>query len=143
MTAENEVRDLLAAYALALDADDIDGCLALFTEDGEFCVYGKTWSGHERIRKMLRLAPRGLHLTGAAVVAVHGDTASARSQVLFVDSTTHGLRPALYDDELAIAGGRWRFRRRRCQFITPTGLSDTPSEPATANGGEVEGRGNH
>ena len=41
MSDEKEIRDLLAAYALTLDVDDFDGCLKLFTDDGEFLVYGK------------------------------------------------------------------------------------------------------
>ena len=123
------IRDLLATYALTLDADDIDACLALFTDDGEFVVFGKTW-GHERIRTMLTRAPRGMHLTGAVLTDVRGETATVRSQVLFVDSATHELRPALYDDELTKASGQWRFRRRQCRFITPAGLRDRPQEQA-------------
>jgi uncharacterized protein (TIGR02246 family) len=124
------IRDLLATYALTLDADDIDGCLELFADDGEFQVYGKTLS-RDRIRKMFIRAPRGMHLTGATQINVDGPTATARSQVLFVDSSTHQMRPALYDDELVIdAAGQWRFRSRRCQFITGSGLSDSPQEPS-------------
>jgi hypothetical protein len=121
------IRDLLSRYALALDTDDIDGCLQLFTDGGEFLVYGKTLCG-ERIRKMLTRAPRGIHLTGAALIDVHGKSATVRSQVLFLDSSTHELRPALYDDELVNTDGQWRFRSRRCQFISDSGLSDTPPE---------------
>ncbi|MGB8501547.1 nuclear transport factor 2 family protein [Mycobacterium sp.] len=128
MTPQAAIRELLAAYALTLDADDIDGCLALFTNDAEFVVFGKTLSGPDRIRKMLTRAPRGMHLTGATLVDVDDLTATVRSQVLFVDSTTHQLRPALYDDEVVNLDGRWRFRRRRCQFLTVAGLSDNPQE---------------
>lgn len=128
MTPQAAIRELLAAYALTLDADDIDGCLALFTNDAEFVVFGKTLSGPDRIRKMLTRAPRGMHLTGATLVDVDDLTATVRSQVLFVDSTTHQLRPALYDDEVVNLDGRWRFRRRRCQFLTVAGLSDSPQE---------------
>lgn len=128
MTPQAAIRELLAAYALTLDADDIDGCLALFTNDAEFVVFGKTLSGPNRIRKMLTRAPRGMHLTGATLVDVDDLTATVRSQVLFVDSTTHQLRPALYDDEVVNLDGRWRFRRRRCQFLTVAGLSDNPQE---------------
>jgi uncharacterized protein (TIGR02246 family) len=128
MAARDEIRDLLAAYALMLDADDIDGCLELFTDDSEFLVFGKTPSGPDKIRRMLTRAPKGMHLAGAAVVDVRGQTATVRSEVLFVDSSTHQLRPALYDDELLLVDGRWRFRRRRCQFLTSEGLSDAPQE---------------
>ncbi|OBH85508.1 hypothetical protein A5681_17295 [Mycobacterium scrofulaceum] len=120
------IRELLAGYALALDAGDIDECLGLFTPDAEFLVYGRVFAGHDGIGKMFRDAPHGLHLTGVSRIAVHGDSATARSQVLFVRAGDLHLRPALYDDEMVRTDGQWRFRRRRCQFVTGRGLSDTP-----------------
>jgi len=123
------IRELIAAYALALDAGDIDGCVALFVSDAVFEVYGRAFAGLDGIDSMFRNAPRGLHLTGVSRIDVKGDTATARSQVLFVRAGDLHLRPALYDDELVRAGGRWRFRRRRCQFVTSRGLSDSPEGP--------------
>ena len=130
-TADDQtaIRDLIAAYALALDAGDADGCLKLFTEDAQFLVYGRSFDGHEGIGKMFRDAPRGLHLTGVSRIDVRGGTATARSQVLFVRAGSLQLRPALYDDELVrqiAEGGQWRFRLRRCRFITSHGLADSP-----------------
>jgi hypothetical protein len=129
VTDDEAIRDLLAAYALRLDADDLDGCLDLFDADGEFEVYGHVLS-RERTRKMFGRAPKGMHLIGAALIDIRADAATVRSQVLFVDSTTHQMRPALYDDQLKKVGGRWLFARRRCQFITATGLNDSPEDPA-------------
>jgi len=127
-----EIRELIAGYALALDAGDIDGCVELFTADAEFLVYGRSFAGHDGIGAMFRNAPHGLHLTGVSRIDLHDDTATARSQVLFVRAGDLHLRPALYDDELArdaTDGGQWRFRRRRCQFVTSRGLSDSPEDP--------------
>jgi uncharacterized protein (TIGR02246 family) len=129
--ARDAIHELIAAYALALDAGDIDGCVALFTPDGEFDVYGRAFVGHDGIDTMFRDAPRGLHLTGVSHIDVDGDTATARSQVLFVRAGDLQLRPALYDDELVRADGRWRFSRRRCQFVTSGGLSDSPEVPSS------------
>jgi SnoaL-like protein len=127
------IRDLIAGYALALDAADPDGCVQLFTADAEFQVYGRAFTGHDGIGAMFRDAPHGLHLTGVSRIDIHGDTATARSQVLFVRAADLVLRPALYDDELIRTnGGRWRFRRRRCQFITSRGLADSPEEVASS-----------
>jgi uncharacterized protein (TIGR02246 family) len=131
MTDRDAIHDLLAAYALTLDADDIDGCLALFTDDAQFAVFGRTFSGRDGLRKMLTRAPRGIHLTGMLLAEIDGDTATARAQVLFVEAGTHELRPALYDDELMKANGQWRFRRRRARFITADGLRDSPPDPAS------------
>ena len=124
------IRALIAAYALALDAGDVDAAAQLFTPDGEFLVYGRSFVGHDAIAAMFGAAPRGLHLTGLSSIEIRDDTASARSQVLFVRAGDLHLRPALYDDAMVRDGGRWRFVRRRCQFVTSRGLSDSPEEPS-------------
>ena len=123
---EAQIRALLADYALALDAGDIDGCLELFTADAQFQVYGGSFEGPDDIGKMFGDAPRGVHHTGASRIEVRGDTATARSQVLFVRAGDLHLRPALYDDHLVREGGRWRFQIRRCRFVTTDGLADSP-----------------
>ncbi|MGO9381705.1 MAG: nuclear transport factor 2 family protein [Mycobacterium sp.] len=125
------IREVIANYALALDAGEIDECVRLFTTDGEFLVYGRSFAGHDGIAKMFRDAPRGLHLTGVSRIDVHGDTATALSQVLFVRAGDLRLRPALYDDQLVRDGAQWLFQRRRCQFITSHGLSDSPEDPSS------------
>jgi uncharacterized protein (TIGR02246 family) len=131
VTDDRAIRDLLACYALALDTDDVDRCVDLFTDDGEFVVFGREFSGRDQIRAMFESAPRGLHLTGVSSIDVSGDAATARSQVLLVEAGTMHLRPALFDDDLSRDGGRWRFRRRRCQFITSGGLADRPEAPSS------------
>ena len=134
MDDQTAIRELLVGYALALDAGDIDQCVQLFVPDAEFLVYGRSFAGHDCIGKMFRDAPRGLHLTGVSRIDVCDDTATARSQVLFVRAGDLHLRPALYDDELVrdpTDSGRWRFRRRRCQFVTSRGLSDSPEVPSS------------
>jgi uncharacterized protein (TIGR02246 family) len=80
---DRAIRDLVARYALALDTDDIDRCLELFTDDGQFVVFGREFSGRDQIR------------------------------------------------ELSRDGKQWRFRRRRCRFITSGGLADRPEVPSS------------
>jgi uncharacterized protein (TIGR02246 family) len=126
---EAAIRALIADYALALDAGEVEECVRLFATDAEFHVYGRCFAGRDGIAKMFRDAPRGLHLTGVSRVDVRGDVATARSQVLFVRAGDLSLRPALYDDELVRGTtdrGQWRFRRRRCRFVTSAGLADSP-----------------
>jgi uncharacterized protein (TIGR02246 family) len=125
---EAAIRELITAYALALDAGDVDGCVDLFVADAEFLVYGRSFAGHDGIGNMFRDAPGGLHLTGVSRIDVRDNTATARSQVLFVRAGDLHLRPALYDDELVrdTDSGHWRFRRRRCRFVTSAGLADSP-----------------
>lgn len=125
-----EIEDLIASYVLTLDADAIEDCVQLFVPDGEFEVYGRAFSGHDGLRAMFTAAPRGLHLTGQKLVRLSEDTATSRSQLLFVDAATHEMRLTLYDDALVRTGSGWRFARRRCQFLTETGLSDRPPRPS-------------
>lgn len=133
MTQDREahpaIRELLAAYALTLDVGDIPGCVELFTADALFQVYGRSFVGHDSIRKMFEDAPKGLHHIGVSLIGIRDDTATARSQVLFVRAGDLHLRPALYEDELVREGERWRFRIRRCRFVTTHGLSDSPEGP--------------
>lgn len=128
---DRAIRDLLASYALALDTDDIDECLELFTDDGQFVVFGREFNGRDQIRAMFESAPRGLHLTGVSSIDVSENAATARSQVLLVEAGTLHLRPALFDDELSRDGRQWRFRRRRCRFVTSGGLGDRPEVPSS------------
>ena len=121
------IANLLAEYCLALDHDEVDRCVGLFTDDGAFEVYGRSFEGRDRIRKMMESAPSGLHLGGPPwVETVEGDRARTRQNLLFVDRTSGEFRRTLYTDELHRSPDGWRIRRRRCQFITVEGVRDRP-----------------
>ena len=125
----DEIRNLLARYCLLLDHDDLDGWVALFTEDATYEVYGRTFNGHDGLRRMLTGAPGGLHLGGPPVVEiVTAGRARTQQNLLFVDRTTGVSRSAVYDDELVRTGEGWRFASRRCRFMVADGLSDRPGE---------------
>lgn len=121
--------NLFATYCLTLDHDEIDRCVELFTEDGSFEVYGHTFQGREKVRKMMVGAPGGLHLGGpAAIDSIEGDVAHTRQNLLFVERESGVMRRAVYTDEVRRVDGEWRIHRRRCQFIVPGGLADRPDE---------------
>ncbi len=123
-----EIRNLLARYCLDLDLDDLDGWIALFTADASYEVYGRTFTGHDGLRRMLSGAPGGLHLGGPPVIeAVDADHARTLRNLLFVDRTTGDARHAVYDDDLVRTAGGWRIARCRCRFIVAEGLSDRPA----------------
>jgi hypothetical protein len=125
---EAEIRNLLARYCLDLDLDDLDGWIALFTADASYEVYGRTFTGHDGLRRMLSGAPGGLHLGGPPVIeAVDADHARTLRNLLFVDRTTGEARHAVYDDDLVRTAGGWRIARCRCRFIVAEGLSDRPA----------------
>lgn len=121
------ITQLLARYCLALDHDDVDAWVDLFTPDGSFEVYGRTWDGTEGLRKMMTGAPGGLHLGGPPVIEIlDSDRARSRQNLLFVERTTGVMRKSLYTDELRRTEEGWRIVRRRCRFIVADGLSDRP-----------------
>ena len=122
----SRIDDLLAKYALSLDADEIEECIGLFEPDGKFQVFGRSFDGADGLRRMFTIAPRGLHLAGRALIDVDGDTGTVRQQLVFIDATTHELRLAIYDDVVVNHDERWLFRSRRCQFLTADGLRDKP-----------------
>ena len=125
------IANLLARYCLTLDQDDIDGCVELFVPEGSFEVYGRSFDGHEGLRRMMTAAPPGLHLGGHPLVEMAGAGAARTTQnLLFVDRDTGESRRAVYTDELVRTAGGWRFVRRRCRFIVAGGLSDRPDRLA-------------
>ena len=84
-----EIRNLLAMYCIALDLDDIDEWVSLFTPDATYEVYGRTFEGHEGLARLMSAAPGGLHLGGPPVVDMRGsDRARSRRNLLFVDRAT-------------------------------------------------------
>lgn len=123
-----EIRNLLAQYCLSLDFDDVEGWVSLFTPDAEYLVYGRTFRGHEGLRKMMSAAPGGLHLGGPPVVNIDGDRAETVQNLLFVERTTNEMRRSVYDDVLVRTENGWRIKRRRCRFIVTDGLSDRPDK---------------
>jgi 3-phenylpropionate/cinnamic acid dioxygenase small subunit len=122
------ISDLLARYCLTLDQDDVEGWVALFTPDAVYEVYGRSFVGHEGLRKLLAGAPGGLHLGGPPVIElVDHDHARTTQNLLFVDRASGAARSAVYSDELRRTPDGWRIARRRCRFITPEGLRDRPA----------------
>jgi hypothetical protein len=121
--------DLLARYCISLDMDDVEGCVSLFMPEGRFEVYGRSFDGHEGLRRMMDGAPGGLHLGGPPVIEMTGpDRATTKRNLLFVDRKTGVARSAVYSDELHRTGAGWRIAHCRCQFIVADGLSDRPAK---------------
>ena len=48
-----EIRNLLARYCLLLDLDEVEAWIQLFTPDATYQVYGRTFAGHDGLRKMI------------------------------------------------------------------------------------------
>ena len=127
-----EIEDLLSAYVLTLDVDDVDGALALFAEGAEFRTYARVFTG-DKLRRMFETAAKGQHLTGRSLVTPSADGATARSQLVFLPADGAERRLTIYDDEVARVDGRWLFRSRTVRFMDHQGrLQERPPESQLA-----------
>jgi 3-phenylpropionate/cinnamic acid dioxygenase small subunit len=123
------ITNLLARYCLSLDHDDIETWVSLFTKDASFNVYGRSFDGHEGLRKMMVAAPKGLHLGGPPLILMHDDNGAQTEQnLLFIDRQSGVSRSAVYRDEVVRSEDGWKISSRTCWFIVPDGLSDRPME---------------
>jgi SnoaL-like domain len=121
------IRNLLARYCIALDLDDIEEWVSLFTTDSTYEVYGHAFEGHEGLARMMAGAPGGLHLGGPpAIEFTSSDGARSRRNLLFIERSSGAQRSAIYEDDLVRTPEGWRIARCRCQFIVADGLSDRP-----------------
>jgi uncharacterized protein (TIGR02246 family) len=121
MSDKDEIRELLATYCFALDADRFEEMAALFTPDGVWETAFGTGSGRDGIVAQARSIatgprPRRVHLTTNIVIDLDGDTATARSNWALIMNTPDG--PTIgsgggYSDQLVKVDGQWFFKHRR------------------------------
>jgi len=122
------ISELMARYCLTLDLDDVEAWVALFTPDARYEVYGRSFDGHDALRKMLSGAPGGLHLGGPPIIEmVDRDHARTTRNLLFVERGDGVSRSAVYTDELRRTDDGWRIAATRCRFIVADGLRDRPA----------------
>ena len=112
------IRELLAAYCVAMDTGDFAGLGALFAPDG-------VWQdklGPAAIAAQVAaevptpsVGPRRIHFLSNIVIALDGDSATATSNWLVVRSSPAGAMlgaAGTYRDSLVRIGDAWRFARR-------------------------------
>jgi uncharacterized protein (TIGR02246 family) len=125
LEAKEEIRNLLQEYRRTLDVRDLRAFSALFASNGSWVGASGAATGPEEIHSMLTAAlpdnppwPGSTlwHLITDPAIAVDGERATAQSLWMHVrrgeDDTP--LLPTLgvYEDELAVEDGTWRFLRR-------------------------------
>ncbi|MBA4863509.1 nuclear transport factor 2 family protein [Streptomyces sp. PSKA54] len=119
-----EIHQLLARYAVTITKGDIDGLLKVFTSDGTYSAFGDTYPLDE-FPALVAAAPKGLFLTGTAVIELDGDTATGTQPLCFVDHATHDMRIGYYNDTYVRTPDGWRLRTRAMTFIRRNGGHDS------------------
>jgi 3-phenylpropionate/cinnamic acid dioxygenase small subunit len=121
---EDQVRRTLAGYCQFLDDGDFDRWIELFAEDARLVFADQVADGRRSIRTLMeRMQPpegRGKHITANILIDVEADSATARTDYLFVRPSGRGPVPVAigrYDDELVRDGDRWRFTTRTISIL--------------------------
>ena len=120
MSDKDDIRELLARYCFALDAERFEEMAALFTSDGVWETAFGTGTGRAGIAAQARSIaagprPRRVHLTTNIVIDLDGDAATVRSNWVLIENSSNG--PAIgsggeYSDALVKVDGQWFFRHR-------------------------------
>jgi len=130
-----EIHELLARYCDRLDAHDLDGVAATFTEDAH-TDYGAGRGGdvvgraaiRERIARGQSAFRRTHHQVGHTTITVEGDTGTSVSAALTWHERLSGARELLalrYIDELRRADGEWLISFRRVDVSMVEGFEGT------------------
>jgi hypothetical protein len=119
-----EIQQLLAKYAVTITQENIDGLLEVFTPDGTYSAFGDTYK-LDKFPELVAAAPKGLFLTGTALVDLDGDTATGTQPLCFIDHATHDMRIGYYRDTYVRTADGWRLRTRAMTFIRRSGAHDS------------------
>lgn len=120
-----EIQQLLAKYAVTITQGDIDGLVSVFTPDGTYSAFGETYV-LERFPVLVEAAPKGLFMTGTALVdLVEGaDTATGTQPLCFIEHSAHDMRIGYYRDTYVRTDDGWRLKTRAMTFIRRNGAHD-------------------
>ncbi len=126
------IEDLQARYMFALDYDDLDTYVSLFTEEGILDIGMGEWKGRDSIKYILESIPQeeneeadttlhrttGRHNISNIVVKIKGDTAWGRAYWFHMSNENPERRAQLnsyghYEDVMVKVNGEWLFSKRK------------------------------
>jgi 3-phenylpropionate/cinnamic acid dioxygenase small subunit len=108
-----QIQNLLADYGATLDEARWDDHFALWTEDCEVFVFGRSFLGREAIDRFMRKTVRGKHFTAGPHLEFDGDRARSTSDFVFFRSSDLRLYSAgVYRDDLVRTSQGWKLARR-------------------------------
>ena len=125
LEAKDAIRELMAAYAQALDACRFADVAACFAPDGEWTTDYGAARGPAEIEAFIRgivpvkgEGPQRKHYITNIIIKVDGETASAVSDYLIVRESENGLIPVMggtYKDCFVKTPAGWRFSRKELE----------------------------
>ena len=106
-----EIQQLLAKYAVTITQGDIEGLVAVFTPDGTYSAFGETYA-LDRFPVLVDAAPKGLFMTGTALVDLDGDTGDRHPTAVLHRALQHDMRIGYYRDTYVRTADGWRLKTR-------------------------------
>lgn len=113
---EMAIRTVLDEYCLRLEVNRFDEWLDLFTEDTVYEVYGMRLGNRAEMADLLKKAPHGVHLPGAARITIDGDRAETLQSYLFIGTSSDEWNAGWYQRELLRTEAGWKISRTRVKF---------------------------
>jgi uncharacterized protein (TIGR02246 family) len=132
------IHQLYARYSDAIMRNDPDTFGSCWSEDAYWLLLGNEFRGRDAIVESYTHSVAGtdfiLHLAMAPLIAVEGDAARVRTQVMEILHFSGGgsmLILANYNDELARVDGQWLFAARRIsvRYSGPFAMDDNMIMP--------------
>lgn len=128
-TDREEIQELMATYAYALDAKDYEGVTACFTADATaaYAGYSDTLAGHAQIAAHMKRALEPMdatqHLFTNFIIEVEGDGGELMCSILaqHVCQGENYLAGGKYDVEVRRTAGNWKIARLSARSVWSEG----------------------
>jgi uncharacterized protein (TIGR02246 family) len=137
-----EIRDLIARYAIHYDDKNWEAFATLWAEDAAFVANGVAFEGRGPMLEFLTTCLpddyAGKHMNSQPLIelASDGETATARTDVVWISQDFENRIVGRYDDVLVKRDGRWLFARRVESTVPftpgPPPMSDTAMSVSAA-----------
>lgn len=128
LESKEAIRELVTAYAVACDQQDMDWLMGLFTEDAEFGSANATMVSQGRSAisdmfvKTFQIRGPSYHWTHDVTVTVDSNNPDAAKGLVYSHAETspdkvHSIAAMRYEDDYRRENGAWRFHKRKISFL--------------------------
>jgi ketosteroid isomerase-like protein len=128
LESKEAIRELVTAYALACDQQDMAWLMSLFTEDAEFGSANATMvsQGRSAISDMFvntfQIRGPSYHWTHDVTVTIDPCNADTATGLVYSHAETspeavHSIAAMRYEDAYRREGGQWKFAKRAISFL--------------------------